>query len=555
MPGYHMGAASLIDNDQLQSKNGYKSDNLIHYIAGIYRATVKPSTRYIGFVEFEGIHNVIDESSTFVSGRDACKEIILLKKPQYDDYINLQPKKSGSTILYGATVPTTTYYSTLQDLFNYQMEKAALIEAAKTSEWVVYEADDLVQIKEAYITIDNATNYILNYATKGGFCRWVTELKSVISSEKPVALDEFKIDASHTYNLSFWKTIDPIIYGVVDVASIPLSFVGFDFITDGIGLLYAIPRGNFTNVSIYSASFVMIGVSGGGIKLTKQALKEAYGVTRVMLKNITDVKALTSSVKTFRIKTLLSLPDDANVTDDLLHTFADYCKQGKISDAQFKNIADASTVDDKIRYIREAVESGVAKTGDGIPNLLNKVNNVIDDVGNASLQVADVTDEIVKGSNTLSDVAKKFWANHEVNCTKYLRETYGNANVGRQITVDVTLSNGQVVTCRLDNLVKQGNTYKIIDAKSSIINNLGAKNVDDLISQYATTNQKAFYDALKNGQVQSIKPRGQNAIDYFRGIDPNMPMPNNLQIGNQVEFLVNDVATDGYNIYKKIFSF
>jgi hypothetical protein len=203
--------------------------------------------------------------------------------------------------------------------------------------------------------------------------------------------------------------------------------------------------------------------------------------------------------------------------------------------------------------LHEKKDKDVKGAGDAIPNLLNKIDNVIDDVGNASLQVADVTDEIVKGSNSLSDAAKKFWANLEVNCTKYLRETYGYANVGRQITVDVTLSNGQVVTCRIDNLVKQGNTYKIIDAKSSIINNLSAKNVDELISQYATTNQKTFYDALKNGQVQKIVPRGQRAVDYFSNFG-GIP-PNGIGIGNQVEFLVNDVATDGYNIYKKVFGF
>jgi hypothetical protein len=209
----------------------------------------------------------------------------------------------------------------------------------------------------------------------------------------------------------------------------------------------------------------------------------------------------------------------------------------------------------EVKVVKYGDEVGVVveEVNDFIPTLLNKVDNVIDDVGNTSLQVADVTDEIVKCSNSISDAAKKFWANHEVNCTKYLRETYGNTNVGRQITVDITLTNGQVVTCRVDNLVKQGSTYKIIDAKSSIINNLGTKNVDDLISQYATINQKTFYEALKNGQVQSIKPRGQRAVDYFDV--PTQADLFNINIGNSIDFLVNDVATNGYNIYKKTFSF
>jgi hypothetical protein len=77
--------------------------------------------------------------------------------------------------------------------------------------------------------------------------------------------------------------------------------------------------------------------------------------------------------------------------------------------------------------------------------------------------------------------------------------------------------------------------------------------VDNLINQYATINQKTFYDALKNGQVQSIKPRGQRAIDFF-GVESNNDLFN-INIGNKIEFLVNDFATEGYNIYKKTLTF
>ena len=200
------------------------------------------------------------------------------------------------------------------------------------------------------------------------------------------------------------------------------------------------------------------------------------------------------------------------------------------------------------------VFSELRNAGDDlILNLVNKVDNVIDDVGKAALQAADVTDEIVKTSNSITDAAKKFWANHEINCTNYLQQTYGRVNVGRQITVDITLSDRKAVTCRLDNLVKQGNTYKIIDAKSSIVSNLGVKNADDLVSRFSTPNQKTFYDALRNGQVRSIKPRGQRAADYFLGFG-GIP-DSGINVGNSVEFLVNDAVTDGYKIHKKIFEF
>jgi hypothetical protein len=103
--------------------------------------------------------------------------------------------------------------------------------------------------------------------------------------------------------------------------------------------------------------------------------------------------------------------------------------------------------------------------------------------------------------------------------------------------------------------VKVGNKYKIIDAKSSITQNLSGKTAENLAESWSTNNQKQFYDALKANQVQSIKPRGQNAIDYFENINPGQPLPSNLSIENSIEFLVNDVATDGYNMFSKILKF
>jgi len=185
----------------------------------------------------------------------------------------------------------------------------------------------------------------------------------------------------------------------------------------------------------------------------------------------------------------------------------------------------------------------------GCVSTLNKVDNTIDDVGNTALKEDDVLDEVAKTNNGISDANKKFWANHETNVTKHLRETYGNTNVGRQITIDITLKNGNTITCRVDNLVKDGSSYKIIDAKSSISKQLHTKTAEDLASSWSTKNQKAFYDALKNGDVQSIKPRGNLAMDYFDGL--GIDVPDNLPIKKSIDFYVNDIAKDGYNIYVK----
>jgi hypothetical protein len=189
----------------------------------------------------------------------------------------------------------------------------------------------------------------------------------------------------------------------------------------------------------------------------------------------------------------------------------------------------------------------------GCVSTLNKVDNIIDDVGNNALKEDGVLDELVKTNNVISDVNKKFWANHEANVTKHLRETYGNTNVGRQITIDITLKKGNTITCRVDNLVKEGNTYRIIDAKCSTNKQLHIKTAEELAFNWSTKNQEIFYNALKKGEIKSVKPRGKNAQNLFR-VDSNSQLKE-IIISNHVDFFVNDIAVEGYSIYKKTMGF
>lgn len=268
-----------------------------------------------------------------------------------------------------------------------------------------------MQIKEPFITDNIAINCILNYATKGSFCQWSSELYSVnLFNKEFTALDEFKIDPSQTYNLSFWKTIDPIVYGVVDVSSIPLSFIGCDFISDGVGLLYAIPRGNIENSAMYSASFVMVAVSGGTIKVAKQLVSETYGVTRIIASNMVNGRAITESVAAFRLKKMLTLAEDANIADDVLLSFAQLSKNGEISVAQIEKITDAATSpEDKIKYIREAVEEGVTRAGNVTLDVANATEKQLDDIF-AGLQN---TPPFKYAPNTLEHKAER-WAQYKI---------------------------------------------------------------------------------------------------------------------------------------------
>ncbi|AUS06129.1 hypothetical protein [Pseudotamlana carrageenivorans] len=182
-----------------------------------------------------------------------------------------------------------------------------------------------------------------------------------------------------------------------------------------------------------------------------------------------------------------------------------------------------------------------------------KINNSFDDVNVKAKDFPENEAEILATNNDISTEAKKFWQNHEVNVTNYLRKTYGYTKVGRQITVDIKIKGIQEpVRCRLDNLIDiGGGKFKIIDAKSSLKVDLSKQNVNNLSTIRSTKNQKIFYKAIREGNVENITPKGSNASDYFELLNPNSPIiPKNIKIDPKIEFLVNDNKIKDYNIYK-----
>ena len=69
-------------------------------------------------------------------------------------------------------------------------------------------------------------------------------------------------------------------------------------------------------------------------------------------------------------------------------------------------------------------------------------------------------------------------------------------------------------------------------------------------------NQKKFYAALKvagglEGSVEKIVPYGIRAKQFF----PNGIVPGFITIEKNIYFYINDFYTEGYKIFKKVFSF
>ena len=84
--------------------------------------------------------------------------------------------------------------------------------------------------------------------------------------------------------------------------------------------------------------------------------------------------------------------------------------------------------------------------------------------------------------------------------------------LGQQVTFDVTLSDGRQVTIRADSVVVHPDgSIQIIDAKHQVNSEI-ANGLSDPSSSL-TPNQSLAYPEIQNGDIQSIVPRGDNAVN------------------------------------------
>ncbi len=196
-----------------------------------------------------------------------------------------------------------------------------------------------------------------------------------------------------------------------------------------------------------------------------------------------------------------------------------------------------------------SITSGQVVSNSATSNVSNLLEEAIaDEVENELEQVA--TNQII------SALVKKFWRTHEANVTNYLRNNFGAGNVGRQVYAKVHLKNGDIFNVIFDNLVLNGNKVQIIDAKSSITTNLLLEAINLFLAKFATKNQNKLYSAITNNSVAKIVPYGKRAGELWKtpGGAPNIPTNILSNLEKSVHFYVNDLFTNGYNIYKRIYN-
>ncbi|WP_313578089.1 hypothetical protein [Chishuiella sp.] len=110
--------------------------------------------------------------------------------------------------------------------------------------WKTISTDDLGKFREIYIDDVKLTNKLWEKSKES----WAW------GSKVEISLNTSPILSKHFYNFDKMALVDDVVYGVVDgVGLIP----GVDTFTDPFGAVYAGIRGDYTNATIYSASFAI----------------------------------------------------------------------------------------------------------------------------------------------------------------------------------------------------------------------------------------------------------------------------------------------------------
>lgn len=312
------------------------SDNVTDFIEQVYKQTYKPYKIHLGTHYADGTISVdIVDSQENKSGYNFVHGVMLRENKNYQAIQSLPIPQavyvSGGTGGAGAYVNPN--YE--KELLKYELDKATLLQQAlENPEWVLIE--NSIEFKEKYLTDVVANKYIVGYAYRSGFNQWSQDLGNVY---KGIVGEVPTYEFDNTYNKDNWSTVDPVIYGAIDVAGIGLSLVGADSITDGIGLMYALKRGDAVNTSIYTAAMLLPVVTSGELKLAKLAAesKVFYRGAIYTWKQEGKLVLGSNSYVRGRLLEFFKLSDNA-VAHAELDAFSTAFKNGDIGSNQIKSI-------------------------------------------------------------------------------------------------------------------------------------------------------------------------------------------------------------------------
>jgi len=366
------------------------------FISQVYKQTYKPYTIYLGLKYADGnIQATKKESKEYQPGYNFVKTVLLQQNKYYDEIQKLVKPGTQSAGISTTGIPVPVYDPYLeQHLLEYELKKAELLDKANEGsidDWAF--VDNSLDFKEKQLDEPTANKYIIGYAFKGGFTQWTKDLTVVFgSTDENPPIYEF----TNVYNKDKWSTLDPIVYGVIDVSSVAASFIGADAIPEAIGLMYSVKRKDVVSATLYTTAIVLPVIASGELragqklagKLTKDSKIFFRGFVYTLQADGKLVK-FSTNYKRGRLLEFFNL-SDKSVTSAELDAFVTSFKEGKITNAEIKNILNQSDAVLRAEMFGKFLSNAEAKYGlkqisaekgliDLLPDLIKKEGWSMDD--------------------------------------------------------------------------------------------------------------------------------------------------------------------------------
>ncbi|MDR0865389.1 MAG: hypothetical protein LBO74_10735 [Candidatus Symbiothrix sp.] len=335
------------------------------FITKVYTQTYKPYVIYFGLRYADGTIQVKSEDSGKESkpGYGFVKTIILKSNKYFDDIKKLTlPERGATQTLQTGTSVYTENPNYESERLLYDLQRAELIDRANqgnASDWK--EVENSIQFKEKQLDELTANKYITGYAFKDDFEQWINDLNVVFGGTEN---QPPKYTFDQTYNKDTWSTVDPVVYGTIDVASLLASVWSADAVPEAIGLMYATKRGNAVNMALYSSTIILPVVASGELRagaLASQLTKDSKIFYRGFVHTLNADGKLAKVSTTYtrgRLLEFFKFSDNAPITITELDAFAEAVKGKKITNSQIKSILSEVDETKRVAFFKEVVNGG-----------------------------------------------------------------------------------------------------------------------------------------------------------------------------------------------------
>lgn len=425
----------------------------LDFIKDVYIQTAKPVKIHYGFLFPNGSTSVQRvETNSYISGTDFSNAIVLLKNNGLDEIAEL-PKPSPYNYTThntsaGAISQATINPDYIKELLEYNRKYDEICSKATIedqSQWTQVENEIL--FKEKHMD-DYAKSYVEKYAFKSSLGQYKLDVYNTLG-----ITSEFKWDNDHTYNKDNLTILDPIIYGVVDGASFVAGFWGLDFIPDGIGLAYAVGRKQPFEITSYSAGIMLVGISGGYIRILGKYGDDAVDYVRFGNKFYVKgaggklEEVLEDQITSRLLRDYLNMP---NVSGSDINKLETLIEEGRVSEIHLNTLINDTDVPKKADLIASLLKGENLANNTIAKNTLKEAlepatyRSLIDDFGEESMDLlrfvdnGKVNDELIESWKILKpnkpDLCK------DINVIEVFAKVRKNPNLTKHGITDEMLS-------------------------------------------------------------------------------------------------------------------